>query len=145
MNDQEIIEMNKRKLARPDFTDMDKRAFKTVIRAHMEKMGDNTCAAATLCIEPGIHEYMPGIWVCGPHHKKGYAVAVSARCSKCPAWVVLNGRTTNPEPAVYEFTCPVESCKTSARIRNSETKGWTLPNTLIDRGYFYERDLEGLA
>lgn len=144
MNDQEILDMYRQKLKRPDFTDADKRAFKTVIRAHMEKMGDKTCAAGTLCIEPGIHEYMPGIFVCGPHHKQGFAMAACAKCSKCPAWVILNGRTTNPEPSVYEFTCPVASCGTIARIRNSQTKAWTLPNTIIDRGYFYDRELVGL-
>jgi hypothetical protein len=144
MNDQEILEMWKQKLERPDFTDADKRAFRLTIRAHMEKMGDNNCAAGMFCIEPGIHEYMKGIWVCGPHHTKGFAMADCAKCSKCPAWVILNGRTTTSEPSVYEFTCPVALCGTVARIRNSQTKAWTLPNTIIDRGYFYDRELADL-
>ena len=142
MNDQEILDMYKQKLERPDFTDADKLAFKKVIRAQMEKMGDHICAADWNCIEPGIHEYIKDIWICGPHHNKGFSVAVSARCSKCPAWVILNGRATNPEPMIYDFTCPVESCRTHMRIESAQTRPWTLPNTVSDKGYFYERELE---
>jgi hypothetical protein len=70
--------------------------------------------------------------------------AVCARCTKCPAWVVLHMRTTNPEPNVNQFTCPIDSCKTIVRAHDMETKMWQIPMSWSKRGYFYDRELKEL-
>ena len=69
--------------------------------------------------------------------------SVSARCSACPAWVILHhSRTAHPEPHVYEFTCP--GCRTVTRVGNHETRMYAIPESWLDRGYFYDRELAEL-
>jgi hypothetical protein len=143
MNDQELLEMFRRNLQRQDFTKEEKAAKRLVTRRHMEKMGIDTCAYGNYsCVEDGTHEYMKGVFICRTHHEKGGAIAVCARCTHCFAWVVLIGRSTNTEPMVYEVQCPVDSCGDKFVIKSGDTKYIGLPNTVIDRGYFREGELE---
>lgn len=145
MTTEETLEMYKRNLERRDFTEDDKRATRLNIRKlMMEKMDEPVCAADDHCIESATHEYMKDIWICRPHHEKGFAIAVCARCASCQAWVILFPRATNPEPTVYEFTCPVRSCGASVRVQSNQTKPWGIPNAWTDRGYFCERELRDI-
>jgi hypothetical protein len=57
MNDQEILEMYRHNLTRPDFTNEEKAAQRLVTCRHMEKMGIETCAYGNdSCVEEGTHE-----------------------------------------------------------------------------------------
>jgi hypothetical protein len=143
MNDQEILEMYRRKLKRPDFTREEKAAHRLVTRRHMERMGIETCAYGNdSCVEEGTHEYMKGVFICRTHHEQGGAIAVCARCTRCCTWVVLIGRSTNTEALVYEVKCPVDSCGKNFLVKSDDTKWIGLPNMVIDRGYFREGEME---
>jgi predicted RNA-binding Zn-ribbon protein involved in translation (DUF1610 family) len=69
--------------------------------------------------------------------------SVGARCSACPARVILHhSRTTHPESQVYEFTCP--GCGAVTRVANHETRMYAIPESWLERGYFYDRELAEL-
>jgi hypothetical protein len=143
MNDQEILEMYRRDLKRVDFSEDDKAAKRKVARRLMEKMGMQTCAyGVDYCVEEGTRERMKDIFFCEAHHASGSSIACCARCSKCFAWTVLIGRTSNPEPMVYEFTCGVKSCNAKNLVRSEDTRWVGLQNPVIDRGYFYDGNFQ---
>ena|SRR5437868_3949299 len=143
MTHQEILEMYKRHLERPDFTEEDKQATRINIRRLItEKMGEPVCAVDH-CVEPPTHHLMKSIWICKTHERQGTIQASCAKCS-CGAFVLLNSRTTMPEEHVYEFMCPVDVCRKVNRIGNDQTSSWHIPAIWRERGYFYARELSEL-
>ena len=143
MNDQEILEMYRGHIKRPDFSVEDKAAQAKVARRIMEKLGIKTCAyGVDSCVDDGVFEYMKDVFFCEAHHKAGSSVACCARCKRCFYWTVLIGRTSNPEPMVYKFTCGNKSCNEKNLVKSGDTRWIGLPNPIIDRGYFQDRDVK---
>jgi hypothetical protein len=71
--------------------------------------------------------------------------AVCAKCTKCPAWIILHGSVTrHPGAGMNEVRCPVDSCATIVQAKNHETRMWEIPESWIKRGYFYEQELRAL-
>lgn len=74
-----------------------------------------------------------------------FAHVQCARCPKCPGWVVLSrGRCKSVSPDVDETECARETCRTTFQVHVLETRFWKLPHSIIERGYFYEHEVENL-
>ena len=72
--------------------------------------------------------------------------ASSARCSNCPAWVILHAsRTTHISAGTYQFSCPVEGCGAVTQFGNDQPKLFQIPESWFSRGYFYENELREIS
>lgn len=142
MNDYEIIEMHRHNLQRQDFSADDKAAMRKSTPQSYEEDGFRNLQVRTKYVcgrgHPRVHA---GCFYLRNAPQAGRGNSLVRPLRHVFGMGDLKRSFSNPEPSIYEFTCPVESCKARNRVKSADTRFVGLPNPIIEKGYFRDGEI----